>query len=297
MKLGDKNNSVKEAQVKLSALGYYIGKDGDFGPGTDKVVRKFQARHGLGVDGNMGPLGLAKLEEEYADNGLQIDTAHHLHDDEYYKAESAKDTIYLHHTAGGADAPSVLGFWEGDKTKAGSALKVATSYVMGGPISANPDSDGKVYEAFESKYWAHHLGTKLGNNTGLNVKSVGIEVCNWGPVTKTRSGKFITYVQTEIRPERVIELDKPFRGFKYYHKYSATQIEQLRKLIVFLMVRHDIKPQAGYVWTPESFELSKRAAKGEPGIWTHTHVRIDKTDLVPQPALMDMLNAIHEKYA
>ena len=288
---GDKNAEVKSAQAKLAALGYSVSADGDFGPGTEKAFVKFYGKHSLAWSGTVGNDGISALDAEHTLNGIVIKD-YFLMDNEYYKVESPKNTIYLHHTAGGAIAEDVVAFWEHDEKKGQVALKVATSFIIGGPSSKDSSSDGKIVRAFDDKYWAHHLGTKLKNNAELNAQSVGIEVNNWGPLTKSRDGKFLTYVGSGILPKNVCELATPFRGFKYYHKYSNTQIEQLRRLITFLMVKHGIKLQPNYEWTPESFELSKRAAVGEGGIWTHTHVRIDKTDLSPQPALLEMLNAL-----
>ncbi len=50
------------AAVKRLQEGLEIGADGIFGPGTEKAVRDFQAKHGLTVDGLAGPETLAKLD-------------------------------------------------------------------------------------------------------------------------------------------------------------------------------------------------------------------------------------------
>ena len=63
---GDTGSAVKELQENLLKLGYDLGgyaADGVFGDYTDKAVRKFQADHGLVVDGQAGQKTLAAIKE------------------------------------------------------------------------------------------------------------------------------------------------------------------------------------------------------------------------------------------
>lgn len=55
VKRGDKGPVVRAVQQQLAARGWRLAVDGDFGPGTDKVVRQFQSEKGLGADGIVGP--------------------------------------------------------------------------------------------------------------------------------------------------------------------------------------------------------------------------------------------------
>ena len=193
-------------------------------------------------------------------------------------------------------------------------------------------------------YWAHHLGVKSKNNTFLNQKSVSIELCNYGPLTKTKDGRFFTYVRSEVPTDFVTELDTPFRGHKYYHSYTESQIESLRSLIIHLSDKFEIDISKGLkkeiaksalkvprnftmrekqLWlnkngftdsrgrkliedgingdsTKEAemkvgvspFELNNLAIEGYPGIWSHSNVRIDKTDIFPQPEIIGMLKSL-----
>src|SRR5690349_9554770 len=47
-------DEVRQLQQQLRRWGYNIPVDGQFGPRTDKIVRDFQRKRGLGVDGIVG---------------------------------------------------------------------------------------------------------------------------------------------------------------------------------------------------------------------------------------------------
>lgn len=53
LRKGARGESVRELQRALGFTGQAV--DGDFGPKTDKAVRKFQQDHGLTIDGKVGP--------------------------------------------------------------------------------------------------------------------------------------------------------------------------------------------------------------------------------------------------
>ncbi len=61
MKIGAKGPDVVELQNLLNKNGFSLNPDGQFGPATDKAVRKFQEDAGLKIDGDVGPLTLSKL--------------------------------------------------------------------------------------------------------------------------------------------------------------------------------------------------------------------------------------------
>ena len=56
LKLGSKGEEVKALQSKLG-----IAADGDFGPGTEKIVKEWQTKNGLTADGIIGPASMEKL--------------------------------------------------------------------------------------------------------------------------------------------------------------------------------------------------------------------------------------------
>jgi hypothetical protein len=55
LRKGKRGNDVKQLQIKLSTLGYYIDIDSSFGNKTKVVVKSFQADNKLKIDGIYGP--------------------------------------------------------------------------------------------------------------------------------------------------------------------------------------------------------------------------------------------------
>ena len=69
---------------------------------------------------------------------------------------------------------------------------------------------------------------------------MGIEICNYGPLTLSNDGRFFNYVNSLVPETQVVELDESFRGYKFYHKYTDAQLDNLGKLLIFLSDRFDI---------------------------------------------------------
>lgn len=224
-----------------------------------------------------------------------------LGDGEYYKEEFEKNTLYLHHTAGGGRADYVISGWDTDDTvdaKTGKKIPypIATAFVIGGISTRNPKDDafdGKIYRAFDEKYWAHHLGTTYSNNRQLNKQSVALEICNYGPIRLSKQdGKFYTYVNSQIPADQVIKLDQPFKGFIYYHAYTDKQIAATKEIILAMKAKFPKIDMKTPLLTVAGFELNNNAKAGVPGVYTHTNVRTDKFDLSPQPKMIAMLKEI-----
>jgi hypothetical protein len=122
------------------------------------------------------------------------------------------------------------------------------------------------------------------NNTALNKASVGIEVCNWGGLTKV-NGKYYSAFNSEIPASEVIDYGQKWHGYQYFHKYSTAQIESLRQLIEYLCETYDIPK----TYFPDMWELNSQAIAGQKGVFTHVSYRKDKSDMHPQPELIEML--------
>jgi N-acetyl-anhydromuramyl-L-alanine amidase AmpD len=200
-----------------------------------------------------------------------------LDSDQYFAEENPKSQIYLHHTAGSGDAKGVSRYWHTNDTR------IATAFIIG--------ASGEIVQCFSSKHWAWHLGIDSADFAvkklpyrNLNKLSVGIEVCNWGPL-KQKNGAYYTYVNSQVKKEMVTILDKPFKGHTAWYRYTDEQIESTRQLLVYLCETYNI-PKA---FRSEIFNIDVKAFEGTPGIYTHNSVRKDKSDIYPCPRMITML--------
>ena len=218
------------------------------------------------------------------DNGLIINK-YFLPKGEYKDAITKKEYIFIHHTAGWHNPYNTVDQWGSDTRGA-----VATEFVLGGSsVKGNDDQyDGMMLQAFPDGHYGWHLGKN--GSQHMHTHSVGIEVCNFGYVN---NGK--TYAGTTVHESQLVELEKPFRGYKQWHKYSDKQIENLRLWLLFIAERDTIDIRKGLVEEVKSkgaagFEFNENAYYGKvKGLWTHTNTRKDKFDMFPQQELLDML--------
>ena len=294
LKLGSKGKEVKELQGFLE-----ITADGIFGKGTESSVKKYQKNNGLTVDGIVGPatlehMGIIDSDTPFTTddserifetfNGLHIHR-HYLPWKEYKQGPVSPEYVFLHHTAGWNNPFRTIDHWGRDSRGA-----VCTEFVLGGQsVKGNDEQyDGTLVQAFPEGNYGWHLG-KNGNQK-MHVNSVGIEVNNFGYIV---DGK--TYAGTRVVEDQIVTLDKPFRGYKTWHKYSDDQIETLRLWILYIADRDNIDVTKGLVEEvkakgADGFEFNSDAYYGRvKGMWTHTNTRKDKFDMFPQPELLDML--------
>jgi N-acetyl-anhydromuramyl-L-alanine amidase AmpD len=184
-----------------------------------------------------------------------------LKSNQYYQGINPKKYIFLHHTAGGSAASSVA-HW------ASNPDHIATPYII--------DRDGTIYECYDPKYWAYHLGVK--GNSAIEKASIGIEICSYGAL---KNG--VTYTGKTIAPEKRVET--VFRGEKEWEAYTPEQIASLKLLIPYLLDKFKIPLQPDR----KNFWEYKNPATLPPGVWSHSTVRKDKIDIAPQPAIVEMV--------
>lgn len=208
---------------------------------------------------------------------------------QYFEKDCLKTQIYLHHTAGRSNGISTYKYWESNTERVATCVTIC-----GKPDAGSTLIDGQIVQGFSSKHWAYHLG--LTNAVfksfnipyqSLDVISIGIEICNWGCLTKTDRG-YESWTGTLIPKEDVCVLDKAYKGYKYYHNYTDAQIESVRQLLVYWNKRYNIP----LTYNEDIFELNERALKGDAGVYTHNSVRKDKTDIYPHPKMVDMLKSL-----
>ena len=323
LKLNMTGEDVRFLQTKLKEFGFFRERvDGNFGQNLLVALASFQKKIGLKPDGLYGPQThnrlihynpnqqtVIKSNSEitlpvsyFGPNDFKIYDCL-LTEEEYIKQEVKKETIYLHHTAGGSRPDWSIGGWESDfqKDDAGNSIldengkpkpvKVATSYMIGRKSSSTGDEtwDGAILRAFDDKHWAYHLGITK-KNVELNSRAIGIEICSYGPLNLRNDGKFYNCVNRQVMETEVVELSKPFRGSKYYEKYTDRQIESLRNLILYLQSKWGIEIQKG-IYSEDWFDYDDKWFTNG-GLRSHTQVRKDKNDVFPQPELIQMLNSL-----
>lgn len=211
---------------------------------------------------------------------LQKIVQERLDSNQYNHEEHPKRQIYLHHTAGGPSATNVAKFFNSQPGR------VATAFIIG--------AKGTIVQCFSSKHWAYHLGLnqEVFNEAGVTYQSldkisIGIEICNYGPLTK-RNGYYYNYLNARVDYTEVEFLDKKYKGHIYWQKYTDAQIESTRQLLVYLCDTYKI-PRDYYA---SIFDIDKRALQGDRGIFTHNSVRKDKSDIYPCLRMIEMLKSL-----
>lgn len=191
-----------------------------------------------------------------------------------------KQSIIFHHTAGSKNGANVVSGWEHDDRG-----PIGTAYVI--------SYDGCVIQCFDDSKWAYALGVKQANYRDLEKHAVQIELCSWGFLRKS-GNDYINDYGGKVDPSEVCILDTPFKGSKYYHKYSDAQIASLKELVMTICEKHGIKGSLG----TSDFALSKQALTGATGFWTHNSFRTDKTDIYPDPRILETFKkGWHAKYS
>lgn len=220
-------------------------------------------------------------------------------EDQYYRNETEKNQIVIHHTVSGDGVLGDINWWKMTKDR------VATHVII--------DRNGAIYQCYSSKYWGHHLGVSkdfLKNygftdwqtrNVLLNKRSIGIELDSWGGLVKGDDNKFYPAKYNEntkkfdadmrfspILLKNVVEYKDGFRGFNFFEKYTTEQIMSLAQLIKYWGKAYNIPIS----YNPDMWDISDNALSGISGVWGHISYRKDKSDVHPDNKLIKMLKSL-----
>ena len=91
-----------------------------------------------------------------------------------------------------------------------------------------------------------------------------------------------------VPEDEVIQLDTPYKGYEYFHNYTDKQIESVKDLLLLWNNRYGIPLD----YNEDIWDVSKRALRGEKGVFTHNSVRTDKIDIYPHPKMIEMLKSL-----
>lgn len=217
----------------------------------------------------------------YADLNLNTIVQVDFPDDQYFREQTAKKQIVLHHTVSGQGVDGDISWWRQTADRIGTAIIVGW--------------DGKIYQCFSTLYWSHHLGCKTANNVVLNKASIGIEIDSWGALMDYQNKWYPATWDANLKKNvpnvtvkpitNVVIYPHGFKGFFAFEKYTDEQIEAVRQLLVYWNGKYGIPLK----YKEEMWAVSSKALSGETGVWTHVSFREDKSDCHPQKELIDML--------
>ncbi|MBP5368306.1 MAG: N-acetylmuramoyl-L-alanine amidase [Bacteroidales bacterium] len=154
------------------------------------------------------------------------------------------DTIVIHYTAG--PYQSSLNTLVNPKVKASAHVLV--------------DRDGSITQLIPFNEIAWHAGeSSYGGRSGYNKYSIGIEIVNSGPLTKS-GNVYRSWYGSAYNPSDVVEaIHRNQNTPKYWHVYTAEQIETVKQLCAELIEAYpNIKQILGH-------EEIAPARKTDPG--------------------------------
>ena len=182
----------------------------------------------------------------------------------FFKQRFPKKKLVIHHTAGAiwGDIPTLI-----------TPSKVSTAFVI--------SPKGTIYMLFNPWNWAFHLGrTALGGNGKQSQESIGIEISNFGFLVR-RGDTLYTYMGRPYckinETQFYIKIDKPWKNYEYFCRYTDEQYEALKTLKDKLCSLYRIPD----VLFPEIHTTNNSNVINFQGITTHNNFRQDKFDVSP----------------
>jgi hypothetical protein len=207
--------------------------------------------------------------------------------DLYYNEAVEKSQIVFHHSSGWDNARGMFNYWAKNKSRVATCIGI--------------EDGGTIYQAFKSSKWGYHLGVTANHLRSynassssklLNMKSIGVEICSFGPLVLGDGKKFHPkdYPSITVPDGKVHKYEVPFRGYFYYERYTPEEIESCRLLALYWREEYGIP----LTYHPEMWEVNSKALSGVPGVWTHCSYRPEdeKWDCHPQPDFVQMLKEL-----
>lgn len=199
---------------------------------------------------------------------VDVDRSLRLKKGQFLTDEYSKDLIVLHHTEG-ASAKSTFEYWNS------SPSRTATAFIV--------ERDGTIYEVFDPKRWAVHVGVKNAQKETIydhEKRSIGIEIACEG-VLKLVDGQHRAFV-SDKKPKgsafkgTLYDHGADWRSYRYFAAYTAKQLAAVNALVDDLCTRFNIPRR-----TPKDGLNFDKSLLSFTGIVGHNHMRGDKSDLHP----------------
>ncbi|MCH7755465.1 N-acetylmuramoyl-L-alanine amidase [candidate division KSB1 bacterium] len=196
-----------------------------------------------------------------------IDRSLRLPDGEYFHSGSPKTGIALHHTVGGS-ASSSFRWWRDDGHIVGTAYLIAR--------------DGTIHEVFDPTAWAWQFGLKWPREQKLKFEKrfIGIEIASEGGLTESDGNLYCfdrIIERTRKDPAEAFDFGKNYRGYQYFDKYAAAQVDSVVSLINDLCEEFTINKQL-----PRDYlDYFGEKLTDFEGVIGHVNVRTDKSDPAP----------------
>lgn len=188
----------------------------------------------------------------------------------YFPSRDKKNMIMLHFTAG-SRADGAFNSWMTQ------SIQIGTAYIL--------DKDGTVYEIFDPKCWAYHLGVTgpKAQNHKHDKRSVAIEVVNMGPLRLKGTTLYSwpnNYGQKFCDISETTKYVKAsYRGFDYFDAYTPAQQQALPELVKKISADFGIPMTLPPVDKRDKFDLD--FFDNWTGIASHQNFRPDKFDIGP----------------
>lgn len=199
---------------------------------------------------------------------------HPLATNQFYNEAPFKRYIFLHHTAG-ASAQSAIEWWNSKPDH------IATPFII--------ERDGTIYENFDPKLWSFALGVKGG--TYIEKAAIHIEIVSYGGLIE-QDGSYLTarpHSKTHIDPKEVVPMIPSYRGYSCFQNYTDAQVASVLQLVPYLIDKFPgikVQPSIKDFWKLQDPKVIMALPSG---IWSHTSVRPDKSDIIPQQNLIEGL--------